>query len=375
MRVSIGRAAKELGVTRETLRRWEAAGKIQVERTPAGHRRFEVSKCSPQESLRNLDEAYVRFFRRVEEKKAGKKVKVGFPKFKSKKNGLGGSRLTGAIHVFDDAVQLPRLGRLRLKERGYLPTRGAKVLSAAVSERAGRWYVSIPVEMEMPEPAARDKPVVGVDLGVRHLATLSDGVQFENPRALRNDIQRIKRLQRMVSRREKGGANRKRAVAQLARAHLRVANVRKDALHQVTSLLAKTKSAVVLEDLNVSGLLRNHHLAQAIADVGLHEFRRQLTYKGEWHGCKVFFADPFYPSTKRCSNCGNVKADTSLGERVYACDVCGFVIDRDLNAALNLERLVSTGSSPGSHACGEGVRPGMPAVLHEAGTEPRSALG
>ena len=165
---------------------------------------YEASKCSPQESLRNLDEAYARFFRRVEEKKAGKKVKVGFPKFKSKKNGLGGFRLTGAIHVFDDAVQLPRLGRLRLKERGYLPTRGAKVLSAAVSERAGRWYVSIPVEMEMPEPAARDKPVVGVDLGVRHLATLSDGVQFENPRALRNDIQRIKRLQRMVSRREKG---------------------------------------------------------------------------------------------------------------------------------------------------------------------------
>jgi putative transposase len=310
----------------------------------------------------------------VKEKKAGKKVKVGFPKFKSKKNGLGGFRLTGAVHVFDDAIQLPRLGRLRLKERGYLPT-GAKVLSATVSERAGRWFVSVQVETEMPEPVAGEKPVAGVDLGIKTLATISDGTQVENPQALRNGIQRVKRLQRTVSRRQKGSANRKKAPEQLARAHLRVANVRRDALHQATSLLAKTKSAVALEDLNVSGMLKDHHLAQAIADVGMYEFRRQMTYKGEWYGCRVHFADACYPSTKRCSNCGNVKPEMGLGERVYECDVCGMALDRDLNAARNLEQLLSTGSSPGSYACGEGVRPGQPAVLAEAGTEHQSACG
>ena len=117
--------------------------------------------------------------------------------------------------------------------------------------------------------------------------------------------------------------------------------------------------------------MKNHPLAQAIADVGWYEFRRQLTYKGEWYGCEVLFADRFYPSSKRCSRCGNVKAGLDLSERVYECEVCRLIIDRDLNAALNLERLI-TASSAESYACGEGVRPGPPAVLHDAGTEPRS---
>jgi IS605 OrfB family transposase len=139
------------------------------------------------------------------------------------------------------------------------------------------------------------------------------------------------------------------------------------------SLLARTKSAVVLEDLNVSGMLQNHALAQAIADVGLYEFRRQMTYKGAWYGCKIILADPFYPSTKRCSCCRNIKAEVDLSERLYACEACGLGIDRDLNAALNLEQL-TTGSSPGRYACGESVSPGYQAVLVEAGTEPHSAF-
>ncbi|MCL5999320.1 MAG: transposase [Chloroflexi bacterium] len=333
---------------------------------------YEVSKCAPQEALRNLDQAFVHFFRRVKAKKAGKKVKVGFPRFKSKKHGLGSFRLTGAIHICEDAIQLPRLGRLRLKEHGYLPVSGAKVLSATVSERAGRWFVSVQVEMELPDPHETHQPVVGVDLGITRLATVSDGTGIENPRALKRNLKKIKRLQRTVSRRQKGSANRRKAAAKLAKAHLRAASIRTEALHQATSRLAKTKSAVVLEDLNVSGMLRNHHLAQAIADVGLYEFRRQIVYKGAWYGCRVSFADPFYPSTKRCSKCGHIKAEMSLGQRVYMCDACDLVLDRDLNAALNLEQLI-TASSAGSDACGEGVRPGHPAVLDEAGTEPQSA--
>jgi len=256
---------------------------------------------------------------------------------------------------------------------------GVKVFSATVSERAGRWFVSIQVEISLPDPAHRPafgagrtaKPVAGVDLGILALATFSDGTRVENPRALKRSLRKIKRLQRTVSRRQTGSANRRKAVQQLARAHFRVANIRKDTLHQATSLLAKTRSAVVLEDLNVGGMMKDHRLAQAIADVGLYEFRRQMSYKGEWYGCEVLFADRFYPSSKRCSRCGNVKAELDLSERVYECDICHLILDRDLNAALNLERW-TTASSAGIDACGEGVRPGRPAVLDEAGTEPQS---
>ena len=334
---------------------------------------YEVSKCAPQEALRNLDQAYAHFFRRVKEKKAGRKIQAGFPKFKSKKNGLGGFRLTGAIHVFESAIQLPRLGCLRLKERDYLPMEGVHILSATVSERAGRWFVSVQVEMNQPEPLETTRPVAGVDLGILALATVSDGTRIENPRALKKDLGKIKRIQREVSRRKKGSANREKARQKLAKAHMRVANVRKDALHQTTSQLTRTKSAVVLEDLNVSGMMKNHHLAQAIADVGFHEFRRQMVYKGQWYGCQVILADPYYPSSKRCSQCGHTKAGMGLSERVYICDRCGLMIDRDLNAAINLEQL-TTGSSPGRYACGESVSPGYQAILVEAGTEHQSAV-
>ena len=333
---------------------------------------YEVSKCAPQEALRNLDQAFANFFRRVKERRAGKRIKVGFPKFKSKKKGLGSFRLTGAIRVFEKEIQLPRLGRLRLKERGYLPTSGVHILSATVSEHAGRWFVSVQVEMEIADPEQSGKPNAGVDLGINRLAQVSDGTPFENPRALQQSLTKIKRLHRMVSRREKGSANRKQAVQQLAKAYARTANIRKDALHQATSWLARTKSAIMLEDLNVSGMMRNHHLARSIGDVGMYEFRRQLAYKGTWYGCEVRLADRFYPSTKRCSRCGKVKDEMSLDERTYECEVCGLVMDRDLNAALNLEQLI-TARSVGSYACGE--EKFMPALergqvlFDEAGTE------
>jgi putative transposase len=181
----------------------------------------------------------------------------------------------------------------------------------------------------------------------------------------------------VVSRRQSGSANREKAIRQLAKAYLRVANVRKNALHQVTSLLAtlapaasagETKSAVVLENLNVSGMVKNHHLAQAILDVGFSEFRRQMTYKGQWYGCQVILADKYFPSSKRCSQCGHIQATLDLGTRVYICEQCGMKIDRDLNAAINLEQW-TTGSSLERYACGEIASPGYQAVLVEAGTE------
>lgn len=337
---------------------------------------YESSKCAPQEALRNLDQAFDNFFRRVQLKKQGKLAgKVGFPKFKSKKRGLGGFRLTGAIRVFEKHVQLPRLGKLKLKERGYLPTSDVKVLSATVSEQAGRWFVSLQVEMDIPDSSLNGKPVAGVDLGIKTLATVSDGTVIPNPRSLSRNLRKLKRLQQAVSRKVKGRANRRKAVKRLARAHQRVANIRKNVLHQATTTLAKTKSVIVIEDLNVSGMLKNHtrSVARAIADVGMGEFRRQLEYKTAWVGSRVVVADRFYPSSKRCSRCQSVREELSLGERMFKCDLCGFECDRDLNAALNLARLA--GGSPDTlNACGESVRPDLrQAVLDEAGTELQSA--
>jgi putative transposase len=314
---------------------------------------YEVSKCAPQEALRNLDNAFVHFFRRCTLKRQGKlKGKLGYPQRKTKKQGLGSFRLTGAIVVFPATIQLPRLGRLRLKERGYLPTAGVKMLSATVSEQAGHWYVSILVEQEQ-DTSVNAGPVVGVDLGIKRLATLSDGTEEPNPRHLKLNLWKIKRLQRAVSRKVKGSQNRKKAARRLGTQYRHVANQRANTLHQFTSRLAKTKSVVVIEDLNVSGMLKNHHLAQAISDVGFGEFRRQLIYKAAWYGCRVVVASRWEPSSKTCSGCGWVDEDLTLADRVFRCENpgCGLVLDRDLNAAINLSKLAGS-SSESQNACG-----------------------
>jgi len=314
---------------------------------------YAVSKCAPQEALRDLDRAFANFYRRVKQKKAGRfRGRVGYPQFKSRKRGAGSFRLTGVIKVFDGQVQLPRLGLLKLKENGYLPTRGVKILSATVSERAARWFVSVQVEAEIPDPELAQGAPVGIDLGIITLATCSDGRVYENPRALWQAQKKLRRLQRKLSRQPKGSCNREKNRKQIARLHFRIANIRRDTLHKATSsIAAKTKPnalrpcAVVLEDLNVNGMLKNRRLAHAIADVGMQEFRRQIVYKGDWYGCQVVFADRFYPSTRRCGQCGKVKEKMKLSERTYSCDVCGLVVSRDLNAAQNLAQLATTASS------------------------------
>jgi putative transposase len=316
---------------------------------------YAVSKCAPQEALHHLDNACAHFFRRCQLTQQGKlRGKVGYPtrKSKSKKRGLGGCRLTGTIIVFPGAIPLPRLGRLRLKERGYLPTGGVRILSATVSEQAGQWSVSVLVEHEHAIPANRGPAVVGVDLGVKKLATLSDGAEEPNPRHLKQRLRKSKRCQRAVSRKPKGSHNRRKAAQRLGKLHRTVANQRANTLHHLTSRLAKTKSVVVMEDLNVSGMLTNRHLAQAIGDVGFGAFRRHLTSKAAWYGCRVVVASRWEPSSKTCSGCGWVDGNLTLADRVFHCEACGLVIDRDLNAAIHLSKLAGS-SSESLNACGE----------------------
>jgi putative transposase len=338
---------------------------------------YQVSKCAPQEALWNVDAAFTNFFRRCVLKKQGKwKGKVGYPQFKTKKKGLGSFRLTGRIVVSERAIVLPRLGRLRLKKREYLPTKGVQILSATVSEQAGHWYVSVQVEEEQAVPD-NTGPVVGIDLGIKHLATLSDGTVIANPCHLKRRLKKLKRLQQVVSRRQKGGKNRKKAVRRLARLNRQIKNQRRNTLHQVTTRLAKTKSVLVIEDLNVSGMLKNHHLAQAIGDVGFYEFKRQLLYKAAWYGSRVILADRWEPSRKRCSRCGWLDAELTLSTRTFHCAHCGLLLDRDLNAAINLEQLAGS-CSDSQNACGvvsAGARSGLRVKLAAVKQEPNTENG
>ena len=306
----------------------------------------ESSKCAPQEALRDLDRAFSNFFRRC---KNGAKKK-GFPRFKSRKRGIGAFRLTGSIRITETHVSLPRLGRIRLEEHGYLPVDGVKILSASVSEKAGRWFVSLQIEQDVPDPVMPIEHVVGVDVGIKHLAVTSDGEVFENPKALRKAEGRLRHLQKSVSRKMKGSSNRRKAVAKVARQHYRIGNVRKDALHKVSNSIVKSCGTIVLEDLNVAGMLKNHCLAKALSDASISELHRQIEYKARWRGVRVIRADRWFPSSKMCSGCGNVKAHLDLSEREYMCDACGLCIDRDLNAAINLKQWAGSFSVA---ACGE----------------------
>ncbi|GHO48426.1 RNA-guided endonuclease InsQ/TnpB family protein [Ktedonospora formicarum] len=307
---------------------------------------YEVSKCAFQEGLRDLDQAFKHFFRKCRLKKEGMwKGKCGYPRFKSRKKAIGGARFTGTIRVSPDAIQLPRLGVLRLKEHGYFPL-GGKISSATIHEQAGRWFVSICVHEEAKDPQPARGNVIGVDLGVKTLATLSNGRTFENPKALRKKITALKRASRRHSRKAKGSRNRQKARQRLSRMHTRIANVRQDALHQATAqIVARTKpdqerpSVIVLEDLNIAGMLKNRRLARAIADVGMYEFKRQILYKAEQAGVKVLLASRWEPSSKTCSCCGWINETLTLSDRVFVCMECENVQDRDANAARNLAAL------------------------------------
>jgi putative transposase len=304
---------------------------------------YQYSKTIPQESLRDLDRAFANFFRRVKgngQKNNGKDEKPGFPRFKSRKQRRGRFRVWGSIHVADDRIKLPRIGWLRLKEKGYLPTSGVKILSATISERGNRWLISLQVEEEIAERQATGQ-AIGIDLGLNHMAVTSAGQTYENAKALKQALKRLARLQRELHRRQPGSRNRAKTRAKIARLHYRISCLRQEAIHQATSaIVARTKpdkqrpSVVVIEKLNVKGMMLNRKLARSIADVGMGEFGRQIRYKCDWYGISLLEADRWFPSSKQCSRCGQRKESLTLSERTYYCPNCGLMIDRDLNAAI-----------------------------------------
>ncbi|WP_036013885.1 IS607 family element RNA-guided endonuclease TnpB [Lentzea albidocapillata] len=292
--------------------------------------------------------------------------RFGFPRFKGKRSGLSCRFTTGAFGLADDRrhVKLPRIGTIRTHESTrklarHVERGTARIRSATVSLRAGRWFVSFSVEITRADPApARLDSVVGIDLGVKSLAVLSTGETVPNPRHLETALRELRRLQRQAARRvapdrrtrQQPSGRWRKTQARITRLHAAVANARRDGLHKLTTRLARTHGAMVIEDLNVSGMTRNRRLARHVAGAGMAELRRQIEYKARWAGARLHVADRWYPSSKTCSACGVAKAKLRLSERTFRCDACGLVLDRDLNAARNLAALVHRETS--SPSCG-----------------------
>ena len=287
---------------------------------------YEVSKCAPQYALRQLREAWDRCFKKVS----------GVPRFK-KKGRKDSFTLEGSMKVEHFKVKVPVIGWLKTHER--LP-QGVAPKSVTISRHADRWFISFKIEVE-PTVTPKSVACVGVDLGINSLATLSTGEEFKGAKSYKKYELKLARLQYLLRHKVVGSSNYKKAQLKIARLHRKIANIRSDTLHKLTTYISKNHTVIGLEDLNVSGMMANRKLAKAIGDMGFYEFRRQLEYKCQLYGSSLVFVDRFYPSSKTCSNCGAVKTSLSLSERVFNCEECGFECDRDLNASVNLEKATS----------------------------------
>ena len=321
------------------LRLWDEAYKARLKPNAAKLKKLFTNYVKPQfpwmsqlssrvyqYAFQHLGEAFSRFFKGL----------AKYPNFKKK-------GLHDSFSV--DATPRPiKLGGIRhkLPVIGWVGTHEAlpecQTKKVTISREADGWYLSFHLRQE-PEEIPKDREIVGIDLGINSLATLSSGIVFPNLKPYRSALKRLQRLQRQVCRKLKGSNNRKKAVNLLARHHQRVASIRRDAIHKITTYLAKNHGTVVIEDLCVSGMLRNHHLAQSIADVAFGEFRRQLEYKCQWYGASLVIVNRFFPSSQLCSGCGH-QQKMPLHIRTYDCPGCGLSIDRDLNASINLENAV-----------------------------------
>lgn len=307
----------------------------------------EVTKVAPQNAIKNVGVAFQNFFRRV--KQGGK---PGYPRFKRKgvhdsfraDNGPKDAH-SNAVECVGRTIKLPRCGVVRMRE----PLRFAgRTLAATVSKMADGWYVAILVDTSECLSGPLHRGTVGVDLGIKELATLSTGEVIPSLKPHRAAHARLTRLSRSLSRKQKGSSNRAKAKTKLAKLHLRIARVRSDALHKLTTRLATEFDTIAIEDLNVAGMLRNRCLARSIADAGFAELRRQLEYKAAMTGARVHVVDRFFPSSKTCHSCGTIHP-MKLSARVMVCE-CGNVMDRDLNAAMNLK---DNAASSAVSACGE----------------------
>ena len=279
-----------------------------------------------------------------------------FPKFKKRSKGQSfqADAGRGTTIIEGQRIKLPKIGWVRMFQKlRHLGT----IVKVVICKTAHRWFASITVDTFDNDtiPDILHHPIVGVDVGIKHLAVTSEGIYYENPKALKRYERKLKRLSRQLSRRKKGSRNWRKTKVKLAKLHYRITCIRQDVQHKATTAIVNGASRIGIESLNVAGMLKNHRLAKALSDASLSSFLAMLKYKAERIGVKIVEADTFYPSSKTCSACGSKDSDLSLSDRTYRCSECGHTQNRDLNAAINL-RTVAMGHTETQNACGDSVR-------------------
>lgn len=320
---------------------YKPLGRFRLEKhwNKVKHYRFpwvtEVTKYAAEKAFDALDKAFAAFFAR----------RAKYPQFKSKVRSVPSFVSGSGCDCFrsqNQRINVPRVGYVRVSRLSRWPD--IKPLTGRIKMQAGKWYLTLMYDLPDPPKLPVDRPVCGIDLGLKTFATVAtQGAVTEEIQSLQltaKTKRRLKRLHRRVSRKRKGGTNRRKAVLHLSKIHKRIADVRNDFLHKTTTRLVRTYGVIAIEDLCIKGMTKTR-LASVVHRAAWGEFRRQLTYKAEAVGTRVVVVDRWFPSSKTCFRCGEVKAELPLSERTFTCEskTCGWVCNRDHNAALNLERV------------------------------------